>query len=150
MFHAEADVWHAIIDLNLVRSITFLLCLLNKDGAVASAAKTSAPVAGSSSSSSGSSSGVAGFSVGFAGADVDDGVRLLSPSGLKLMPLRRLRVGFLLLRNIKLLKCIVSPDAPQHLSGSRSGGAGAGAGGMSSHSVESIRCMTGGIWSMPK
>jgi hypothetical protein len=123
MFHAEADAWHAIIDLNLVHSITFLLCLLNEDGAVASAAKTSAPIARSSSSSSGSGSGVAGFGVGFVGTDDDDGVRLLLLSGPKLMPLCRLRVGFSLLRNIESLERIVSPDTLRHLGGGSSGGA---------------------------
>jgi hypothetical protein len=150
MFHAEADTWRTIINLNLVRSVTFLLRLLDEDGVVASTAKTSAPIAGSSSSSSGSSSGVAGFGMGFTGADDDNGARPLSPSGLKLVPLRWLRVGFSLLHNIESLECIVSPDTPRHLGGGSSGGAGAGAGSMSSHSVESIHSMTGGIWSMPK
>jgi hypothetical protein len=66
------------------------------------------------------------------------------------VPLRRLRVGFSLLRNIESLEHIVSPDTPRHLGGGSSGGAGAGAGSISSCSVESICCMTGGIWSMPK
>jgi len=65
--------------------------------------------------------------------------------------LRRLCVGLSPLRNIKeSLERIISPDAPRHLGGGSSGGAGAGAGGMSSRLVESIHCMTGGIWSMPK
>jgi len=143
-FHAEADAWRAIIDLNLVRSVTFLLRLLDEDGAAASAAKTSAPVAGSSSSSGRSGSGVAGFGVGFAGADDDDGedgARPLSPSGPKLVPLRRLtddlrrlRVGLSPLRNIEeSLARIISPDAPRHLGGGSNGGAGAG--GMSSRSA---------------
>jgi hypothetical protein len=151
-FHAKADAWHAIINLNLVRSVTFLLCLLDKDSTVASAAKTSAPVAGSSSSS-GSGSGVASFGMGFAGADDDngeDGARPLLSSGPKLVPLCRLHVGFSLLCNIKLLEHIISPNTPRHLGGGSSGGAGASAGSMSSRSVESIHCMTGGIWSMPK
>jgi hypothetical protein len=149
-FHAEADAWRAIIDLNLVHSIIFLLRLLDEDGMVASAAKTSTPVTRSSSSGSGSGSGVASFSVGFAGADNDDSARPLLPSSPKLMPLRWLHVGFLLLHNIKSLERIVSPDTPWHLGGGSSGGAGAGAGGMSSRLVKSICCMTGGIWSMPK
>jgi len=73
----------AIIDLNLVRSVTFLLRLLDKDGAAVSAAKTSTPITGSSSSSGRSGSGVAGFGVGFAGTDDDDGedgARPLLPS----------------------------------------------------------------------
>ena len=150
MFHAEADAWCTIINLNLVRSIIFLLCLLDKDSAVASAAKTSAPIAGSSSSSSGSGSGVASFGVGFVGADDNNGVRPLSLSSPKLMPLCWLHMGFLPLHNIESPEHIVSPDAPWHLGGGSSGGAGAGAGGMSSCSVKSIHCMTGGIWSMPK
>jgi hypothetical protein len=104
--------------------------------------------------------------MGFAGIDDNDGkdgARLLLPSSPKLMllcwlmdDLRWLHVGLSLLCNIKLLERIISPDAPQHLSGSSSSGAGAGAdagagaGSMSSHLVESIHCMTGGIWSMPK
>ena len=156
MFHAEADMWCAIIDLNFVCSITFLLLLLlllNEDSAVASTAKTSAPITGSSSSSGHSGSGVASFGMGFAGADDDngeDGARPLLSSGPKLVPLCRLHVGFSLLCNIKLLEHIISPNTPRHLGGSSSGGAGASAGSMSSHSVESIHSMTGGIWSMPK
>ena len=129
-----------------MRSVTFLLRLLDEDGgAAASAAKTSAPVAGSSSSSGRSGSGVAGFGVGFAGADDDDGedgARPLSPSGPKLVPLRRLtddlrrlRVGLSPLRNIEeSLERIISPDAPRHLGGGSSG-VGASAGGMSSRSA---------------
>ena len=90
MFHAKADMWCAIIDLNFVYSITFLLLLLllNEDSAVASTAKTSAPITGSSSSSGHSGSGVASFGMGFAGTDDNDGkdgARLLLPSSPKLV-----------------------------------------------------------------
>ena len=63
MFHAKADVWSGIINLNLMCSVTFLLHVLNEDGVAVSTAKTSVPIAGSSSSSSHSGSGMAGFGV---------------------------------------------------------------------------------------
>jgi hypothetical protein len=136
-FHAEAEAWRAIIDLNLVRSVTFLLRLLDEDSAAsAAAADIGAPIAGSSSGFGSSGVGVGGasssksnnsFGVGFAGGsdDDDDDTRPLSPSGIKLVPLqrltddlRRLRMSLSPLRSIEeSLVRIISPDAPRNTAG---------------------------------
>jgi guanine nucleotide-binding protein subunit alpha len=159
-FHAEAEAWRAIIDLNLVRSVTFLLRLLDEDSAASSAAagEPGPPVAGSSSgavsgASSISSKNYHGIGVGFAGGnDEDEDARPLSPSGTKLVPLqrltddlRRLRVSLSPLRSIEeSLVRIISPDAP------RGSGAGAGAGSRSSalptERAFEVRVRSGSRW----
>jgi hypothetical protein len=120
-----------------VRSVTFLLRLLDEDSAASTAAADiGAPIAGSSSGfgSSGVGVGVASssksnnsFGVGFAGGndDDDDDTRPLSPSGTKLVPLqrltddlRRLRMSLSPLRSIEeSLVRIISPDAPRNTAG---------------------------------
>lgn len=142
-FHAEAEAWRAIIDLNLVRSVTFLLRLLDEDstapvagsssGSTSPAVDAGAPVTRSSRSSvnskgKGSNNGIG---VGFAGpGGEDDDARPLSPaSGFKLVPLhrltddlRRLHMSLSPLRSIEeSLARVISPDSPRrNLAGARS------------------------------
>jgi guanine nucleotide-binding protein subunit alpha len=139
-FHAEAEAWRAIIDLNLVRSVTFLLRLLDEDGSAPVAGSsngststtvlTSAPATRSSSGSVNSrvkSSSSSGIGVGFAGSGgEDDDTRPLSPGGLtKLVPLhrltddlRRLHMSLSPLRSIEeSLVRVISPDSPRTLAG---------------------------------
>ena len=122
-FHAEAEAWRAVIDLNLVRSVTFLLNLLEESSPTSpSPSPSTAPDAAGSSASSG-----------------DAEIRPTSPSGTKIMPLRRLtddlrrlRVSLSPLRSIEeCLARFISPEHyPRHLSragsssnkGSRNGG----------------------------
>ena len=95
-FNAEAEAWRTIIDLNLVRSVTFLLSLL-----------------GEGDSSSNTSSSPRGPS------DADAGP--IAPSGGKLVPLqhltddlRRLRVSLSPLKRIEQsLSRFISPDNPR-------------------------------------
>jgi guanine nucleotide-binding protein subunit alpha len=51
-FHAEAEAWRAAIDLNLVRSVTFLLNLLEESSPIASNSTTDAASGGGGGSSS--------------------------------------------------------------------------------------------------
>jgi hypothetical protein len=153
--------------LNLVRSVTFLLRLLDEDAAASAsaAADSGSPVAGSSSGSgvggfsggsisSSSSRGGGGIGVGFAAGtgndDDDDDSRPLSPSGTKLLPLqrltddlRRLRMSLSPLRTIEeSLVRIISPDAPRST-------VGAGAGGSSALPTErafEVRVRSGSRW----
>ncbi|KAI0292902.1 guanine nucleotide binding protein, alpha subunit [Russula brevipes] len=132
-FHAEADAWRAVIDLNLVRSVTFLLNLLEE-----CSSPVGSPAASSSSSgggggggspgrycdaASGSSSSNGGSGGGGGGVDM----RPISPSSsVKLVPLqrltddlRRLRVGLSPLRNIEeTLTRLISSDYPRQIGGS--------------------------------
>jgi guanine nucleotide-binding protein alpha-1 subunit len=97
-FRAEAEAWRAVIDLNLVRSVTFLLNLLEES------TPTSPSMSSSTVDASGSRSG-----------DVD-----MSPTspGTKIMPLgrltddlRRLRVSLSPLRNIEdTLARVICPE----------------------------------------
>ena len=96
-FNAEADAWRTIIDLNLVRSVTFLLSLLGEGD-------------GGSSSSPRSPN--------------DAEVGPTAPSGSKLVPLqhltddlRRLRVSLSPLKRIEQsLSRFISPDNPRSAS----------------------------------
>jgi guanine nucleotide-binding protein subunit alpha len=153
------DAWRAVIDLNLVRSVTFLLRLLDEDPNVV----TASPIASSSTSSSaavdtgrnssgsgsGSGSGSITIGVGLTGRDGDvdnddDDARPLSPTGTKLVPLqrltddlRRLRVSLSPLRSIEeSLVRFISPDAPRHLGGGAMSGV-IGGGGAAAASVRS-------------
>jgi guanine nucleotide-binding protein subunit alpha len=100
-FHAEAAAWRAVIDLNLVRSVTFLLNLLEE----------SSPITTASTADAGNGSGI-GSSSG--GADT----RPTSPSSAQIMPLRRLtddlrrlRVSLSPLRSIEeSLARFISPE----------------------------------------
>lgn len=139
-FHAEAEAWRAIIDLNLVRSVTFLLRLLDEDsagpvagssssGATSPAIDASAPVVRSSNSSvsSRAKSSNNGIGVGFAGpGGDDDDARPLSPSSaFKLVPLhrltddlRRLHMSLSPFRTIEeSLVRVISPDSPRNPAG---------------------------------
>jgi guanine nucleotide-binding protein alpha-1 subunit len=103
-FHAEAAAWRAVIDLNLVRSVTFLLNLLEESSPTSPGpSKADAPGNGSGT---GNNSG---------GADI----RSTSPSGTKIMPLRRLtddlrrlRVSLSPLRSIE--ECLARFISPEH------------------------------------
>jgi hypothetical protein len=109
-FRAEAEAWRAVIDLNLVRSVTFLLNLLEESGPVT----TSTANAGSG---------------GGGGTE-----RPTSPSDTKIMPLRlltddlrRLRVSLSPLRNIEeSLARFISPDHYPRRVGSLGGKSGSG------------------------
>ncbi len=99
-FHAEAEAWRAVIDLNLVRSVTFLLNLLEESSPTSTCANTS------TADAAGSSSG-------------DADIRPTSPSGTKIMPLRRLtddlrrlRVSLSPLRSIE--ECLARFISPEH------------------------------------
>lgn len=92
-FNAEADAWRIIIDLNLVRSVTFLLSLLGEgDGSGSSPRSPS-----------------------------DTGAGPTAPSGSKLVPLqhltddlRRLRVSLSPLKRIEQsLSRFISPENPR-------------------------------------
>lgn len=104
-FHAEAAAWRAVIDLNLVRSVTFLLNLLEESSPTSpSPSPVAADAAGSSTG--GNSSG-----------DVD--IRPTSSSGTKILPLRqltddlrRLRVRLSPLRSIE--ECLARFISPEH------------------------------------
>ena len=146
-FHAEAEAWRAIIDLNLVRSVTFLLRLLDEDssapvagssnGSTSAAVDTNAPVTRSSSvsaNSRGKGSSASGISsVGFAGpGGEDDDTQPLSPGGFtKLVPLhrltddlRRLHMSLSPLRSIEeSLVRVISPDSPRTLADGRTSSA---------------------------
>ena len=109
-FHAEAEAWRAVIDLNLVRSVTFLLNLLEE----------SSPSSPSPSSPNPSTVDAAGSS----GSSGDPDIRPTSPSGTKILPLRRLtddlrrlRVSLSPLRSIEeCLARFISPDHyPRHV-----------------------------------
>jgi guanine nucleotide-binding protein alpha-1 subunit len=118
-FHAEAEAWRAVIDLNLVRSVTFLLNLLEESSPTSPSPSTAADAASSS-------------------ADAD--IRPTSPSGTKILPLRRLtddlrrlRVSLSPLRSIEeCLARFISPEnyprrvgcagSSSNNKGSRSGG----------------------------
>jgi guanine nucleotide-binding protein alpha-1 subunit len=110
-FHAEAEAWRAVIDLNLVRSVTFLLNLLEESGPITT-----------STADVGSGSGIGGSS-----GTADS--RPTSPSGTKIMPLRqltddlrRLRVSLSPLRNIEeSLARFISPDHYPRRVGSQGG-----------------------------
>ena len=103
-FHAEAEAWRAVIDLNLVRSVTFLLNLLEESSPI-----TTSPADIGNGSGGGTST---------AGSSGDADSRPTSPSGTKIMPLRRLtddlrrlRVSLSPLRNIEeCLARFISPD----------------------------------------
>jgi len=97
-FYAEAAAWRAVIDLNLVRSVTFLLNLL-EESSPTSPSPSTADAAGSS------------------GGDAD--IRPTSPSGTKILPLRRLtddlrrlRVSLSPLRSIE--ECLARFISPEH------------------------------------
>lgn len=106
-FHAEAAAWRAVIDLNLVRSVTFLLNLLEESSSTSpSPSPSPSPItADAAGSSGGSTSG-----------SVD--IRPTSPSGTKILPLRRLtddlrrlRVSLSPLRSIEeSLARFISPE----------------------------------------
>jgi hypothetical protein len=107
-FHAEAAAWRAVIDLNLVRSVTFLLNLLEE----------SSPTSPSPSpSSSPSTTEGAGSIGGSSSGNVE--IRPTSPSGTKILPLRRLtddlrrlRVSLSPLRSIE--ECLARFISPEH------------------------------------
>ena len=126
-FHAEAAAWRAVIDLNLVRSVNFLLNLLEE----------SSPGPSSSGGVGGSSSNINNNNNNSGGSSSAD-MRPLSPSSTKLMPLqqltddlRRLRMSLSPLRSIEeSLTCFISPDYPRQIGvGARArGGSGSGSG----------------------
>jgi G-protein alpha subunit len=104
-FHAEAAAWRAVIDLNLVRSVTFLLNLLEE-----SSPTTPTPSPGGADAA-GSSTG------GNSSGDVD--IRPTTSSGTKILPLRqltddlrRLRVRLSPLRSIE--ECLARFISPEH------------------------------------
>ncbi|KAH9990976.1 guanine nucleotide binding protein, alpha subunit [Russula compacta] len=124
-FHAEAAAWRAVIDLNLVRSVNFLLNLLEEG--------SPGPGPGPSSSSGVGSSNI---NVNNCGGSSSADMRPLSPSSTKLMPLqrltddlRRLRMSLSPLRSIEeSLTRFISPDYPRQIGvGARArGGSGSG------------------------
>lgn len=98
-FHAEAEAWRAVIDLNLVRSVTFLLNLLEESSPPSPSPSTAADAAGTGGSS----------------GDAEIG----TTSGAKIMPLRRmtddlrrLRVSLSPLRSIE--ECLARFISPEH------------------------------------
>jgi guanine nucleotide-binding protein subunit alpha len=103
-FHAEAAAWRAVIDLNLVRSVTFLLNLLEE----------SSPITTASTADTGNGGGSSGIGSSSGGVDT----RPTSPSGTQIMPLRRLtddlrrlRVSLSPLRSIEeSLARFISPE----------------------------------------
>jgi guanine nucleotide-binding protein alpha-1 subunit len=123
-FHAEAEAWRTVIDLNLVRSVTFLLSLLEE---------RASGVGGSGSSSNSGNGGnnlvLSNAAGGSSSSPAGDGgagdMRPMSPLGGKLMPLprltddlRRLRVKLSPLRNIEnSLVRVISHDNPQQVGG---------------------------------
>jgi hypothetical protein len=147
-----------------VRSVTFLLRLLDEDsaGSSAAAADPGSPVAGSSSgaisgasSISSSSKNHNGIGVGFAGGnDEDEDARPLSPAGTKLVPLqrltddlRRLRMSLSPLRSIEeSLVRIISPDAPRYSSGSGAGGGGGRSAALPTERAFEVRVRSGSRW----
>lgn len=170
-FHAEAEAWRAIIDLNLVRSVTFLLRLLDEDSA--------GPVAGSSSSSSGATSPAVdagapvvrssnssvssrakssnnGIGVGFAGpGGEDDDARPLSPSSaFKLVPLhrltddlRRLHMSLSPLRSIEeSLVRVISPDSPRNLAGGPSSSSSPSSAALPTERAFEVSVRSGSRW----
>jgi len=142
-FHAEAEAWRAVIDLNLVRSVTFLLNLL-EESSPSSPNPSTVDAAGSSGSS----------------GDAD--IRPTSPSGTKILPLRRLtddlrrlRVSLSPLRSIEeCLARFISPEHyPRHVSsagsssnknGSRNGGSPTSA--LPTERAFEVRVRSGSRW----
>ncbi|KAH9039585.1 G-alpha-domain-containing protein [Lactarius pseudohatsudake] len=121
-FNAESEAWRTIIDLNLVRSVTFLLSLLEEGE--------------SSNGGSGSRSP----------RDTDVGSTAPSGSGTKLMPLqhlsddlRRLRVSLSPLGRIEQsLARFISPDNPRQ--------AGAGSGSLPTERAFEVSVRSGSRW----
>jgi guanine nucleotide-binding protein alpha-1 subunit len=124
-FNAEAEAWRTVIDLNLVRSVTFLLSLLEE--------RVSGGVRGSGSSSNSSNGGnnlglsnaVGGSSPSPTGDGGAGDMKPITPLDGKLVPLprltddlRRLRVKLSPLRNIEnSLVRVISHDNPQQVGG---------------------------------
>jgi hypothetical protein len=143
-FHAEAAAWRAVIDLNLVRSVTFLLNLL-EESSPTSPSPSTVDAAGSSGSGSG-----------------DADIRPTSPSGTKILPLRRLtddlrrlRVSLSPLRSIE--ECLARFISPEHYprrvgcAGSSSNKNGSGNGGSPTSALPTerafeVRVRSGSRW----
>ncbi|KAH9055616.1 G-alpha-domain-containing protein [Lactarius vividus] len=121
-FNAESEAWRAIIDLNLVRSVTFLLSLLEEGE--------------SSNGGNGSRSP----------RDAEAGSTAPSGSGTKLVPLqhlsddlRRLRVSLSPLGRIEQsLARFISPDNPRQ--------AGAGSGSLPTERAFEVSVRSGSRW----
>ena len=138
-FHAEAEAWRAVIDLNLVRSVTFLLHLLEESGPIAT-----------STTDVGSGSGIGGNS-----GSADS--RPSSPSGTKIMPLRqltddlrRLRMSLSPLRNIEeSLARFISPDHyPRHVGslGGKSSGSSVSSAALPTERAFEVSVRSGSRW----
>ncbi|KAH9968215.1 guanine nucleotide binding protein, alpha subunit [Russula dissimulans] len=121
-FHAEAAAWRAVIDLNLIRSVTFLLNLLDLEEGDAFSGPSTSTNPSASTSAAAAAAGSRSSSNGSGGGDGTP----LSPSGAKLVPLqrltddlRRLRVSLSPLRRIEeSLARFISPDHPRRVLGS--------------------------------
>ncbi|KAH9974030.1 guanine nucleotide binding protein, alpha subunit [Lactifluus volemus] len=124
-FHAEAEAWRTVIDLNLVRSVTFLLSLLEERASGGVRGSGSSTDSNNGGNNFGLSNAVGGPSSSPAGDGGAGDMRPISPLDGKLVPLsrltddlRRLRVKLSPLRNIEAsLVRVISHDNPQQVGG---------------------------------